>query len=577
MRRAILLFILVVFVGGLTYITTKSPTAFVEVTTVAAIVGALMQIEPLQRWVVDVVRDILAWIGNQIQHPTLWMTLCGILCVALILVGVAPHLPRPWPWNDPGVTPTATITPICLPPSGLPVTSSHLGVTRTLDGQLIGISDGKDFFDASLSNEKLKEQAKQAKNSTDAQTRWMSAHGLATNDAESAIYEEDLRVLDTTIPYIDIVIGVTFMPNQIGLARDILQGAYIAQLEFNQSHQDLQVRLLIANSGNGHAKEVTCQIIYAAHADPMHIVGVMGWSISQDTLDSVELIDKAQLPMVAATSSSTLLHDFPYFSRVNPSDELQGWDGADYAKQQLKVHKVVVFEDPSNAYAGSLADAFEQRFSDGGGSILARERYTVGQSQTVLTALQDAQRYNPDLYYFAGYASDAGTLLENMSLCPPSPTTCSPLVLSGSALYIYGDYANKAQARANFASGRMYFTAFADPDKENGSFAKFLTDYGQSFGSAPINASPYGYTRPDADTMLAFDAVSVLATSCDSLKQITPANLHKELAGVTGYKGITGIISFGSNGNPVNKEVLMLHVDNNGYTQIAQTWGQAAP
>lgn len=583
-RNIISFFLLVIVVSFISYGATKSSS----VSVIIGIVTGFFQLaitEHIFTAGLNSLRSVSmsSW-GALRKNIFFWMILCGAICAVFVSYTLSPYI----------IGILLGPTPYCSMPQLASSSSLYIGTARAPDNQLLGISDGQAAFDTQLANAQTKQEAVQAYANGDlptASTKWLAAQGQATNDAEARIYAENIHVLNAGQPYVNIVVAATFNNDQIGGTRSVLQGAYIAQYEFNRSHT-LQVRLLIANSGNNQAQQVTCQIIHASQvASPdAPIVGIMGWSLSTDVKDSISLINQARIPMVSSSASSNILSGYPYFARINPPDQLQGQDGADYAKNILNAKKVALFEDENDAYSSSLAISFQGAFVGANHSIVADELYTVGKPQSLPERLKDALKKRPDLLYFAGFAHDVSNLLKNLPSCSPTTSASGdcPPILGGDALYTYGDYTHGPQS----ASGRFYFTSFAFPDEwqrlEQQHLAQqavaqmnaFQQDYKDSFGPEPLGKGPYGYTRPDADVMQAFDALSVLLAGCNHLstqhKPLTPDNLHQELKNMTGnqaFQGITGSISLGPNGDPINKAVLMLFIDNNGNTQIEKTWG----
>lgn len=577
-QHIISFFILVTIVSFISYWATKSSSVSVIIGIVTgffqlAITEHIFKTGLNSLWSVS--RN--SW-GVLRKNIFFWMMLCGATCAVFVSYTLSPYVTSILSATTPGSTSSCSMPQIALP------STSYIGTAYASDNQLLGISGGQAIFDTQLANVQAKQAAAQAYaagNTQLAYTKWQAASAQATNDAEAKIYAENIRVSYTSLPYVNIVVASTFNSNQIGGTRDVLQGAFIAQQEFNKSHT-LQVRLLIANSGNNQAQQVTCQIIHAASVTSSdRPIAIMGWPLSADTIDSIHLIDQAHLPMISSSASSNSLQGFPYFARINPPDQLQGQDGASYAKEKLHATKVALFEDENNPYSVSLATAFQGSFIDANHSIV-KESYTIGKPQNLPGLLKDALNKNVDLLYFAGYAHDISTLLENLPPCSPATTGASdcPLILGGDGLYTYGDYTSSLKP----AYGRLYFTTFAFPDEwANLPLAQmndFLQDYANSFGPVPPGKGPYGYIRPDADVMQAFDALSVLLAGCDDLsahhQPLTSENLHLALKNITGnqaFQGITGSISLGPDGNPVNKAVLLLFIDNSGHTQLEKTWG----
>jgi ABC-type branched-subunit amino acid transport system substrate-binding protein len=365
----------------------------------------------------------------------------------------------------------------------------------------------------------------------------------------------------------------------LGVGRDDLQGAYVAQKEFNTGQKirgGMQVRLLIANTGSQtrYVTQVTQQIIRLSQTDKT-FVGVMGWPYSSRAVQAVQVLAKAHIPMVSETASSDeLTNASPYFFRVAPSNRTEGIAGAQYAEQTLHAKSVAMFYDPADPYSQSLAQDFSQQFISDGNKIVDSEIYTVGKPSTLPAFLQKALATHPDLIYFSGYASDVSTILINL------PAGNLP-VMGGDALYELGGY--PSSARAGFS--RLRFTALAYPDEwgvlgYGGQQPAFFGEYSADFDpNHSHTGSPYGFTRSDNDTILAYDAMVALLKGCDialsSGKQtIMPQDLRQALStinGVNSFQGVSGQISFSANGDPIDKAIVVLYVDPQGHIKMEPT------
>src|SRR6266487_5074160 len=163
-----------------------------------------------------------------------------------------------------------------------------------------------------------------------AKTLWQAAIKHETNDAEALIYLEDQRVLASGHPYITFVIGTQLTGNQnrVRTGRDNLQGAYVAQKEYNDGFKlpgGMQVRLLIASIGSQRENivPVVQRLVQEARKDKT-IVGVMGWPFSTSSGDAIGALAAAQIPMVSPTAYfDSLTGISPYFFRVIPSNSQQ--------------------------------------------------------------------------------------------------------------------------------------------------------------------------------------------------------------------------------------------------------------
>ncbi len=461
----------------------------------------------------------------------------------------------------------------------------------TVNGELLGLSYGKSVFDTSRPNCKscsYKQQAadslKQG-NAAQAQSLWRAAINQDSSDAEAQIYLEDQRVQNSGSPYITIAVGTILSGPSASVGREDLQGAYVAQKEFNANNGSrlggVQVCLLIANAGNdaNNAQLVANQIVQAAQKDPK-IVGVLGWPFSAHSLSAWPVLSQAKIPMVSGTSSSDDLTGVSsYFFRVAPSNLTEATVDAKYAKNSLNAQKIVIFADPADSYSRSLSDDFNKAFTSIGGQIVQTISYKRGDAQSISAGLQQAasQGGSPDVLYFSGYASDMNTLLADL---PKYPALSNAKIQGGDALYELGGYDQRG--REGFS--RLHFSAFAYPDEwavlnQNSKRPAFFQDYVTAFSGSNPQGS-YGFTRPSNNVMLAYDAALALLTGAknglNGGKTLKPEALQQglqKIQGANALQGVSGQIAFGPDGNPVDKPIVILKVDNQGHIQMEPQLG----
>jgi len=516
--------------------------------------------------------------GNNVGRNFLLFVIAIVLLGALAF-GALNYFNRGTGSNG-NATPTVAVPTIAVPSNGI-------GVNKAQNGQMIGISDGTFAFDTGRPSGDLKQQAAlklKAGDSNGAVALWNQAISKDTNDAESLIYLENQRVIASKNPYITIVVGTMLTGDNatINIGRDDLQGAYVAQKSFNEAsklNNNVLVHLLIANAGSNSAdtKTVAQQIVQLAHVDST-FVGVMGWPFSGYASTAISVLRPAQIPMISQTASSDALTGIsPYFFRVAPTNQRQGIEGAKYAEQTLHATKAVIFVDRNNLYTQSLASSFSTQFIADGNHIVATEPYTKGNTANFSQLLSDAATHNPDLIYFAGYANDASQLLKDL---PTSGPLATAPILGGDALYEIGGYGSSLHGTAS----RLNFTTFAYPDEW-----QFLCSQGQTFACSqpsfftnykayydPNNqhtSGAYGFQRADGDTILSYDATVAMLTAVNNeltgtkTAITTSEMLHgiKAIQGSNALQGVSGQISFGSDGNPVKKALVILRVINGGF------------
>jgi eukaryotic-like serine/threonine-protein kinase len=462
------------------------------------------------------------------------------------------------------------------------------------DGELIGLSDGKYVFDTKSPATDLKKQAAQKLQQGDTGTAislLSAAHNQETSDAEALIYQENIRVISGG-NYITLVVGTTLTGTSkaIALGHEDLQGAYVAQREYNDTadqHGGIKVRLLIANSAGktdddtSHYTSLVAQQIVSVAQQDKTIVGVMGWNLSALSFAAITPLTQAHIPMVSIAAADNLTKISKYFFRANAPAAVQAKVAAQYSLQTMKATSVAIFVATANDYSRSLADDFKANFVGNGGTTVATEEYTVGDADTqparLETKLQDALQHHPDIIYFAGYPADVSILLQHLQ---PS----DPPVVGGSALYKLGSYTYVTHAGLS----HLHISALAYPDEwdilcssglsQACSKPLFFTDYPQAFDDGKHQQAPYGYTRADSGTTLDYDATMAFLKASEHLakESLTHDQMQQALAGLTGsnaLQGAAGQLAFGSDGNPINKAITIV-CNKNGFFQLDVVVGQ---
>jgi ABC-type branched-subunit amino acid transport system substrate-binding protein len=469
-------------------------------------------------------------------------------------------------------------------------TSPLAVVVKAADGEEIGLSEGTYAFASNdgtlpLADYALKQQAASALNAgntAQAESLWNQALAQQANDPEAQIYLEDQQVLAESSFHITIVVATMLTGSDadaVGVGFDDLQGAYVAQKMYNDQAllNGIGVVLLLANAGSdaANAPTVARQIVQAAQADPT-IVGVMGWPYSSYVSNTFAIFQAAHLPMVSQTASSDLLTGIsPYFFRVCPTNKSEAVAGANYARTTMGVENLILFTDPYNAYTSSLAADFAGQFQAAGGTILQTQKYTVGDSASVLTALKAAllTQVVPDAIYFAGYSDDLSVLMTYLAQKHVWPHV---QIIGGDALYQIHGYASSSAPVWN----RVHFTAFAYPNTWSvlGLSARepaFFNDYTNDFDPRQAHPQTYGWNLADNDVMLSYDATLALLNAVKDVGKTQVAASDVEVAlqhlnGPRAIQGVSGQIALGASGDPVNKAVVFLNVSPQGQVTMGR-------
>ncbi len=533
------------------------------------------------------------------QRRTLMnLGLYGGISILLLLV-VLFALLRPSTLSLPGVNPAATATAVA---DQSALNRELTQETQSYQKSGIGLSDGRFVFDTFAGRPNgteinLKKQAAQAIQRGDlssAVNLLNQATSADPTDGEAQIYNADVHILQSGAPYITIVLGLPIdsNPSDLVISRADMQSGFLVQREVNTNKLlpgGLQLRILIDNSGGNNddvgaaAQFIQNRVLLDGNLD--HIIGVVGWPYSSQTINARDIIAAAHIPFISQTASSVKLSgSSPYFFRVNPPDDSQGKTLGTVAVQQFGAKRILVLRDPTDPYSNSLADAFTASVKALHATAInnTADFFTEGTTTVAQyhTAIHDAIVNNVDLIFMAGLDVDAVRLanaLGNASRSDPASTYLQHLkILGGDAVdtgLILGQGVGPDAAIArNFPQDmqRLSFTAFGHPDEwsfehipqnqQPDFFANWSSVY-QSSAVTQNDAPP-----PGNDAILTCDAINVLIKAATlvhgPINGVAVRNALVSLGkgNVPAYQGVSGRILFDAQGNPIDKAVVVLGV-----------------
>jgi branched-chain amino acid transport system substrate-binding protein len=186
------------------------------------------------------------------------------------------------------------------------------------------------------------------------------------NDPEVLIYYNNARARQNQNQItLAVVVPVDNAENS---AKEMLRGVAQAQNNYNNSG-GLNGRLLeIAIVNDGNEPDKSAQVAEELVKDSS-IIGVIGHNSSGASKAGLTVYEKAGLPMISPTSTSTSLSSKVFFRTV-PSDAAAGRKLANYAYNKLAVDYAVIFYNPKSTYSKSLKEAFEKNFKSLGGKVV---------------------------------------------------------------------------------------------------------------------------------------------------------------------------------------------------------------
>jgi branched-chain amino acid transport system substrate-binding protein len=279
--------------------------------------------------------------------------------------------------------------------------------------------------------------------------------------------------------------------------------------------------------------------------------GVVGHLNSGTSIPASKVYSDAGIPQISpsATNPKYTRQGYKTTFRVVADDVHLGGTLGRYAVEQLKGKSIAVIDDRT-AYGQGVADEFEKGVKGKGGSIVKRE-FTNDKATDFTAILTNIKAAKPDVVFFGGMDAVAGPMIRQMKQ------------LGINAKFMGGDGICSGElpklAAGTMADGQVVCAEAGGVEGEQkAGMEKFRVDFKKKFNADVQVYAPYVY---DA-TMVLVDAM-VKAGSAD------PAKYLPVLAKTSGYKGVTGTISFDEKGDVKNGALTLYTYKGGNRDQIA--------
>ncbi|MEW5723465.1 MAG: ABC transporter substrate-binding protein [Thermodesulfobacteriota bacterium] len=267
------------------------------------------------------------------------------------------------------------------------------------------------------------------------------------------------------------------------------------------------------------------------------VAAVVGAHWSSHSLPLAEVLQKAGVPMVSPQSSHpqvTLVGD--YIFRVCFTDSFQGRIMARFALTDLEARRAALLRNLNEIYSLTLGEEFTEVFRAGGGEVWeGGYKGMAADFAELLTATKD---FHPQVVFIPGYSRDSGLLVKQAAQ------------MGVAALFLGGDgWGREMHDYAGRALAGAFHSTHWDPQAPHPANREFLEEYKTAYG---------GSESLDPAAPLTYDAVLVLAAAIARAGSDRPDKIRAALAETRGFLGATGTITFDVNGDPVDKEAVIM-------------------
>lgn len=266
------------------------------------------------------------------------------------------------------------------------------------------------------------------------------------------------------------------------------------------------------------------------------VVAVVGPQYSGDAVVAGNVAEDAKIPLISGTATSpqvTENHNFVF--RIGFSDTAQAAALAAFASHDLNKSRVAVLYDNTDTYSNGIARRFEIEFEALGGDVVAMVASTAGNQDlaTQVAAIVEAApemifiptNYPADVIFQAGQLRKAGftgTLLGSDGW--DAPTLVKLPAFDGS-----------------------YSTATYSPVVTTPQNRIFIKSYQEIYGITPNDAAGTTY-----------DALGLIIAAIEHKQSFNPQAIRDGLMELSRYEGISGVIDYVENGDPV-KPIMLLY------------------
>jgi branched-chain amino acid transport system substrate-binding protein len=262
--------------------------------------------------------------------------------------------------------------------------------------------------------------------------------------------------------------------------------------------------------------------------------GVIGHLNSGTTIPASKIYNDAGIPQISpsATNPKYTRNGYNTTFRMVADDAQLGGTLGRYAVNTLGAKTVAIIDDRT-AYGQGVAEEFEKGVKAAGGNAVGRQ-FTTDKSTDFTAILTAIKATKPDVVFFGGMDAVAGPMLRQMKQ------------LGINAKFMGGDGICSPElpklAAGTIGDGQVVCAEAGGVEGEQkAGMEKFRADFKKKFNADVQIYSPYVY-----------DAVNVMVAAMVAAGSAEPAKYLPVLAKTSGYKGVTGTVSFDEKGDIKN-------------------------
>jgi branched-chain amino acid transport system substrate-binding protein len=272
------------------------------------------------------------------------------------------------------------------------------------------------------------------------------------------------------------------------------------------------------------------------------VLVIVGPQSSKQAVPAGAVANDLMTPMISpwSTNPATTL-DRPWVFRTPFLDPFQGPVVANFVREEFGFSNAGVLYDIASDYPKGLAEFFQSGWEDAGGTVVAFESFTTGDTDfsAQLTTIIDA---GAEFIFTPQYYNEVALIVQQArELGFEGPIVGSDSWGSAELMALCGE-----------ACEGLFFSTHYAAEGATGATKEFIDDY---------NAK-YGYV-PDDVGALTWDAMNIVKQAIQDCGEITGdiavdrTCVRDAMAGIEEFPGITGNMTFNEQGDPTKCAVIV--------------------
>ncbi len=267
------------------------------------------------------------------------------------------------------------------------------------------------------------------------------------------------------------------------------------------------------------------------------VVAVLGGNPSTNSLEAAPVYQTAKIPMIAISSTNPRVTEIGnYIFRVCFIDPFQGAVLSKFALDTLKAQRAAIITSVNNAYSVGISKVFREKFTAGGGTIVADQKHSEGDKdfRAQLTAVIAAK---PDVIFHSGNYTEGALICKQAR------------ALGFTGPLIGGDAWEAPQLieLGGAAVEGTYYSTHASPESTAPEVQNFVK----------IFRTRWNGETPDSIAALGYDAAKLLANALTRAGTTEGPVLRDAIAATKDFPGVTGRISIDEQRNATKSAVIL--------------------